>query len=161
PKDAVMDDGPADAKAPGVHSIHGAMPERIAPRVEFVRVLEPQEALCMAVTFLLLEIGPDGLTPMMPDHRRRRKADLITGFLQTPAEVHIIACCPIFRVDPFDLLERRFKKGHVAAGNMLGDLIGDQHMSRLARRYRDPGGERTVVRRQIRAADTCRAGLLE
>jgi len=44
-----------------------------------------------AITALLFEIGFDGVAPMMPHHGSGRKAQRPALFLQTPADVDVVA----------------------------------------------------------------------
>ena len=49
---------------------------------------------------------------------------------------------PELRVEAADRLEARLPEGHVAAGDVLGDLVGQQHVDRPAGRVGDALGGR-------------------
>ena len=68
----------------------------------------------------------------MPDNGRRAEGDHATALLKAPAEVHVIACLAVFGVKAADLVERPAVEGHVTAGNVLGDDIGEQDMARAS-----------------------------
>ena len=66
----------------------------------------------------------------MPDDRGRAEGDHAAALLQTPAEVHIITRLAVFRIEAAHLIKRPAVECHVAAGNVLGHDIGEQHMAR-------------------------------
>ena len=89
----------------------------------------------------------------MPDNCGGAEADDLSLLLQTPAEVHVIARLAIFRVETAYPLKCPFVEGHVAAGNVLGDEVGKEHMVRTSRRRGDTGLNPIFGRRRdVRAA---------
>ena len=81
----------------------------------------------------------------MPDQRRRREADLPAARLQPPAHVHIVAGAEVDRIEAADREQRVAAERHVAAGDVLGDAIVEQHVRRTAGRARDALRDRRVV----------------
>ena len=69
----------------------------------------------------------------MPDERRRRKADLPAARLQSPAHIHIVACAEIDGIETTDGEEGVAPERHVAAGDVFGDAVVEQHVGGAAR----------------------------
>ena len=69
----------------------------------------------------------------MPDERRWAEADLVSGLLQSPADVHVITRFAIDRIKAADGDKRIFKERHVAAGNVFRLAIRQHHMRRATR----------------------------
>src|SRR5262245_32272903 len=97
-------------------------------------MFEAEEGLGLSVARLLAQVSARILPPMMPDERPGSEGDPITGLLQTPANIDIIAGLAKQGIEAVDCQEGVAAEGHVAAGNMLGDLIALQDMDRLSRR---------------------------
>ena len=68
-----------------------------------------------------------------------------SGLLQPPAEVDVVAGDPEALVEAADLLEHVLAEGHVAAGDVLGLAVGDEHVDRAAGRGGDAFGDEAVV----------------
>src|SRR5215471_15691353 len=84
---------------------------------------------------------------MVPNHGGRAEAQRSASLLQAPAEIHIISGDAKLRIEPAGFFERRPSEGHVAAGNVLGHLVGKQNMYRSARSVRHTIGDSTIARR--------------
>ena len=95
------------------------------------------QRLRLAVSALLTQVGADRVAPEMPDDGGGAEADGVARILETPAHVDVVTGCAVGRVEPAQGQERVAPEGHIAAGDVLGGLIGQQHMGRAARRYRD------------------------
>jgi hypothetical protein len=70
---------------------------------------------------------------MMPNHGGRHIANGPAFVVQPPAHIHIVARCAITGVESPDRGKAFTPKGHVAARNVLGDLIGEKHAKWAAR----------------------------
>ena len=91
---------------------------------------------------------------MMPDDGRGTEAERPPLLLQPPTDVHVIARRVELRIEAADGLQRGDPKGHVAAGNVFGLAIGQQHMDRPPRGMGHAIGNQTIAgRRDIWAAD--------
>ena len=55
------------------------------------------------------------------------------ALLEAPAEIHIVTGLAVFVVEPSDLIECPAVKSHVAAWDVLGHDIGEEHMARTTR----------------------------
>ena len=116
-------------------------------------MLRIDERLGLAVAALLVDIGFDRVAAEMPDDRRRAEADRVAGILKPPADVDIVAGGAIDRVEPAEAEQGLAAERHVAAGDVLGHLVAEQHVGRAARRHRDRGRDEAVLgRREIRSA---------
>jgi hypothetical protein len=67
----------------------------------------------------------------MPDECPRRKCDPAAGLLETPADVHVVAGRAEALVESADRFERRPPECHVAARQVLGLGVGQQHLRDL------------------------------
>ena len=83
-------------------------------------MLAHQQRFGFAVTGLLLQVGADRRTPVVPHKTRRVESELAPALLQAPADVHIVAGLAKNRIEPAYLLQRPSEERHVAAGNVLG-----------------------------------------
>ncbi len=89
----------------------------------------------------------------MPDDGGRAETDRVTGILKPPAYVDIVAGRAVDRIEAAERHQYIAAERHVATGDVLGDLIADQHMGGSAGRHRDGGGNQAVLgRREIRPA---------
>src|SRR5215472_1678569 len=117
------------------------MPKCVAPLWPFNRKL----GLSFAVAALLLPIGADRITAVMPDHSRRAKANRPPPILQPPTQIDVISRRTKTRVEAVDREKRLSTKCHVAAGNVLGDLVREQDMERITRRRCDAFSDEPVA----------------
>src|SRR6202035_6029475 len=101
------------------------------------RVLCINERLRFAVTPLLVKVSTYCVTTEMPNYSGRTEANDIAGVLKPPAYVHVIAGRAIDRIETTEPQQRLAGEGHVAAGDVFGDLVADQHMRWTTRRDRD------------------------
>src|SRR4051812_33215148 len=119
-------------------------------------MLEAQERLGLAITFLLFEKGAQREASMVPDDRGGTERDLAAGLLDPPAKINVIASLVIFRIESADVLKRPAIPRHVTTGNVLGDSVGKQHMARPARRRCHTSLNPMLRwRRDIRPTDAC------
>src|SRR5712692_9314354 len=70
----------------------------------------------------------------MPHGRGGMKPDLCAGVEQPPAHIDIVAGGGVYGVKAGDVLEYRLSERHVATRDVLGAVVGEQHM------HRAPGG---------------------
>jgi hypothetical protein len=102
----------------------------------------------MAVAALLLQIRLHGEAAMMPDHRAWHKTQHAV-LAQPPADIDIIPGGHELGTEAADAFKRVFADGEIAAGQVLGLGVVEQHMRRcsgcggddafdvIARRWRD------------------------
>ena len=135
-------------------AVDAAAPRDVADRVVPVRELAFQQRLGPAVPALLSPVGQHRVAPVVPDQGGRAEAERPARVLEPPADVDIVARGAKARVEPVYRAQRVGPERHVAAGYVLGLVVGEQHVHRTARRggdaLRDPS---VVLRRQIRSAD--------
>ena len=93
----------------------------------------------------------------MPDGCGRTEPERAAGRLQPPADVDVVTCDAETLVEAVDIEQRFAPERHVAAGDVLRLVIGEEHMRRPTRRSRDCSGDERRRRRQVRPAD---AGVL-
>ena len=89
--------------------------------------------------------------PVVPDHRGGAEADPPARVLEPPADVHVVAGHPERRVESTDRRERRAPERHVAARDVLGLGVRQQHVDRArpgrcATRVGRPAGRPSAVR---------------
>ena len=89
----------------------------------------------------------------MPDNRGGAEGDHASALLKAPAEVHIVTGLAVFVVEPTDLIKRPTVECHVAAWDVLGHDIGEEHMAWTAGSGRHAGLHPIFRRRRnVRAA---------
>ena len=150
PERAAIDDRHGELEALQRAAIHHASPLAVAAAVELVGVLGVEQGLGLAIAGLLPEVRTRVLAAVVPDERPRREGDQEPLVLEPPADVHIVAGLAKLGIEPVDRLEGLTAEGHVAAGDVLGDLVAHQDVRRLPRRGRDAGGQPAVLGRQVR-----------
>src|SRR5215467_452156 len=91
-----------------------------------------QETLSFAITDLLPPISPDRIAMMVPDESARAEGQPPAALLQPPADVNVVAGLGVSRIETAHFFERAPAKGHVAAGNVLGDRVVQEHVRRPA-----------------------------
>jgi hypothetical protein len=81
---------------------------------------------------------------------------------KAPADVHVVSCRRVGRVETPDVLQRRPTHGEVAAGDVFGTIIADEDLDRAARRQRHcPLHEPRIRKRQIGPSGRDDGGVLE
>src|SRR5206468_1342953 len=91
----------------------------------------------------------------MPDHCRRCEPELPSFLLNPPAEIDVIARDMKCRIKSADSFQRGSPERHVAAGNVLGDVVGEEDVNRSSRCVSDGVGNAAITwRRDVRPADT-------
>ncbi len=130
-------------------TVDPAAPQHL-PANELLGMVRFEPGLAFAVAGLLPPVALHGGAVVMPDQRRRRKADGVAARLQAPADVDVVAGAQVDRIEAADRLERRLPERHVAARHVFGDAIVEQHVGRAAGGasdgLRDPG---VVGRRDV------------
>src|SRR5579859_76920 len=90
----------------------------------------------------------------MPDEPRGAEAKFITGLLQAPAKVDVIARLTENRIEVSNLFQGAFEESHVATGDMFGLAVGEHDVGGAAGRNHDGGGDGGVFGgKQVGAAD--------
>jgi hypothetical protein len=69
----------------------------------------------------------------VPDDGRGAEGDDVARLLEAPAEVHVVAGLAVIGIEAADEIERPAMECHVAAGDVLGHHVGEQHVARSAR----------------------------
>src|SRR5207244_3734534 len=77
-------------------------PGEMAGTVVALRPLPLEERLGLSVLELLLQIGPEGVSPVVPDDRAGAESDGPAFLLQPPADVDVVARDPELRVEAAD-----------------------------------------------------------
>ena len=127
-------------------------PEHVAAD-ELAGMLQREPGLALAVAHLLTPVTLDRRAVSMPDERRRGEPDSPAARLQPPAHIHVVAGAQVDRVESTDLAQRVAAKRHVAARDVLGDAIVEQHVRWTAWRPSHALRDRAVVgRADIRTA---------
>src|SRR5215218_7032573 len=81
----------------------------------------------------------------MPDERRWVKADLPAALAHLPAQVDIVACRRVYGIEPANFLQHLLPESHIAAGDVLGPVVPDEHMDGSTGRPGHLLGARAVV----------------
>ena len=90
---------------------------------------------------------------MVPHEHGGGEADDVALVLESPAHVHVVAGRPVGGVEAADAGQVFLAVGHVAARDVLGDLVGQKDVGRRAGRHGHAGGGAVVVGRgQVGAA---------
>ena len=90
------------------------------------------------------------------------KADLPVPIEDLPARVDVVPGPRVDGIEPADLGQNESPEGHVAARDVLGAIVGEEHVDRPPGRMRDHlGPRRLVVRRDVRAAGAADVGRIE
>ena len=111
------------------------------------------ERFGFAVTTLLCAVSRHRISAEVPNNGSGAETDRVAGVLETPADVDIVAGGAIDGVKSAKLKQHVAPERHVAARDVLGDLVADQHMGRTTGGDRDGGGDQIVLgRREIRPA---------
>ena len=76
----------------------------------------------------------------MPDEGRRAEPEHVPGLEQAPADVDIVSRHAELGVETAHVFECLLAEGHVAAGDVLGLAVGDQHVNRRAGRICQAAG---------------------
>jgi hypothetical protein len=83
----------------------------------------------------------------MPHHRAGAEAELESALGEPPAQVHVVAGGAVADVEAVDRLQGCLPERHVAARDVLGILVGEQHVRGPAGRSGDALGDPVVARR--------------
>src|SRR5262249_37148697 len=130
---ALVDDWSQQSRKKAGKAIDEAGPAALAEAVEAVRVAAADHAFGGAVRALLAKISPGGGPGVVPHVGGGGERDLGATVEQAPADVHVAARRHERLMEAADLREGRPAHGHVAAGHVLGPVLGEQHMERAAR----------------------------
>src|SRR5262249_9766813 len=143
----------------GQMTVDAPLPACLPAVVEFLLMAVLQETLALTVADLLSPISFDRVAMMVPDQRARTEGQMPAALLQSPAGVPIVTGHGLSRVEAAHFLERPATERHVAAWNVLGDGVVEQHLRRPAGASRDALRDPTVVLRDdVRPAHAERAG---
>src|SRR5438093_1042736 len=88
---ASINDGPSNQHAEFGRRVNASAPEAAADGVEIFGMLPREQRLSFAVAMLLLQVSPDGRTPIMPNKCGRTESNLVMRLLQSPAYIHVVA----------------------------------------------------------------------
>ena len=128
---------PVDEPTEARRAVNLAAPLRGSGRPEKNQMFEAKKRFGLAVAFLLFQKSAESETPMVPDDRGRAESDDAAGLLQAPAKIDIVAGLVIFGIEAADILKCPPVKCHVTARDVFGNRVGDQNVTRSARRGRD------------------------
>ena len=107
-----------------------------------VGMLSLEQRLGLAVASLLAQVAAHGAAAVVADDRAGAERDLPARVEQPPAHVDVVAGGAELRVEAAEPLQRVLADRHVAAGDVLGLAVGDQHVRRVR-----PGRWRRIARR--------------
>src|SRR5215467_6081963 len=110
-------------------------------------MLRVDKGLRLTISLLLSTISRHCVAPKMPDNGGGAEADRVSGVLQAPADVDIIAGRAINRVKAPELQQCIAPEGHVAARNVLRNLVADQYMGRPAGCHRNRSRDEIILGR--------------
>src|ERR1700675_3845022 len=88
-----------------VWSVDSPSPESVPPRIEFVGVLALEQRLRHAIAHLLAPVGSYRGASIVPYQRRRAVANPMPPFKNAPANVHIVAGCPVSYIESANLFQ--------------------------------------------------------
>src|SRR5213083_2784701 len=114
-------------------SVDPAGPADVAGDVVLLRPLSLQEPLGPAVAQLLSPERAHRVTAMVPDHGRRAEPQRLAALPQPPAQVDVVSSDAELGIEAAHRLEADPADGHVAPGNVLRFLIGNENVSGIAR----------------------------
>ena len=86
------------------------------------------ERLAPAVTPLLAQVRDDAASSVVPYESRRMESDLSASIEQSPAQVDVVPGSGEDGVEPSQLQQRLPPEAHVAPGNVLGSVVGHEHV---------------------------------
>src|SRR5207237_6442264 len=73
----------------------------------------------------------------MPDQRGGMEGDLPVAVEDAPAKIDVVARDCVDGIEAAKLVQRRTPERHVASGNVLGQVVRQQHVNGAARGRRD------------------------
>ena len=150
----MIDDRLVDQPREAWRTVDLSLPLRRAGGSEEDKVLEAQERLRFAVSFLLLAEGLQREPAVVPDDGGGTEGDDLTLLLEAPAEVDIIPGFAVLGVEAADLVKGPLVEGHVASGNVLGHHVREQDMAGTSGGRGDAGLMPVLCwRRDVRSAD--------
>src|ERR1700730_14104068 len=97
------------------------------------------ERLGLAISSLLFAVSDHSIAAKMRAHGGGSVADDIARVLKAPADVDVVAGCPINRIEAAEPHQRLAAERHVAAGDVLCDFVADQYMRRAPGCHGDHG----------------------
>src|SRR5205085_6994242 len=133
----VVNNWPVDEPAETRRAVDLPAPFRRAGRPEKNQMLEAKKRFCLAVAFLLFAKRAQSETTVMPDDGRGTEGDLVSGLLDAPAKIDVVAGLVILGIEAADTFKDPAIPRHVAAGDVLGHGVGKEHMTRPAGSGRD------------------------
>ena len=127
----------------------------MAGEIVLLRPFLLQEGFRFAVIVLLLPVGANRITPVVPDHRARTISEGPPLLLKSPANIHIVSRNPKLRIESTYGFQSGFAKSHITPGNMFGLGIGQKNVDRISWRVGDALGNGPIAgRRDVRSTDS-------
>src|SRR5439155_26526298 len=140
--------------------VNAAAPNAPTEPIEIFRMFACEQRLSLAIAMLLLQISVNRGAAIMPHKRCRAETNPVSGLLQAPAEIHIIARLAENGIEAANPCQCPLIKCHVAARNVFGLSVGQHYMGGTARRSHDSrSNSRIVWRQQIGTTDPGEAAL--
>src|SRR5205823_4411680 len=146
-ENTVIDDRPINEPTEPRCAINLTTPFRSPGRPEKNQMFEAKERFSFAIAFLLFQKCAQSKSAMVPDNRSGTESDDAARLLQAPAKIDIVSGFMIFGIETAALFEGPAIKGHVTAGNVFGDRVGQQNVARPAGRGRHASLNRVLRRR--------------
>src|SRR2546422_10822848 len=104
--------------------VDSARPRDMAGEIVLLRPFLFQKGFRFAVIVLLLPIGSNRITPVVPDHRAWAISEAPPLLLKSPAEIHIVARNAKLRIESPYGFQSGFAKSHITPRNMFGLAVG-------------------------------------
>jgi hypothetical protein len=92
-----------------------------------------EQRLGAAITQLLAPVGAHRVAPVVPHHRAGVEPERPDLVLEPPAQIHVVAGGSEAGIEPADRRQRRSPERHVAARDVLGLGVGEEHVHRPSR----------------------------
>ena len=137
---AMVDPGAAGGQAGGgTFEIDAAFPAGAAAQAETLGIERHEHGLGTTVAELLLEVSLDREAPVMPDHGGGMKSDPVAGLDEAPTEIDVVASGPELFVESADVVEGVASHRKIAARQVLGFDVVEQHVRGASRSGGDHG----------------------
>ena len=146
---AVVDASRAPAEKPReAGAVDAARPAHVSRPVVLLGPFALQHRLGAPVADLLPPVGAQRVPAVVPHQGGGVEAERPAALQQPPAHVDVVPGGAELRIESADRLEAAFPERHVAAGDVLGLAIVQQHVDGTARRARHALGDRAVAGRR-------------
>ena len=109
-------------------AIDAPPPRNVAESVVFFRPFGFQQGFGLAVAALLAKVATDRIAAAVPNHGSRMETQRPAALHDAPADIDVVAGHAVCDIKATDGQQVLATEGHVAAGNVLSGIIGEQDM---------------------------------